>query len=216
MKPQPYTHPGKMRARAAAAAALAIATALAGGCLFQPRDAGDPGEAPPIDFVQPTSPEIVLTNVKNALEARYIPFYQQSYSKGQIEMEMDPGEAGALGIGENPFPTWTPESEARRMRSVLNSMSAETELEVIWVDFENVADKWRTVGDEEYYEGLEYRLVFVEGVKRVVYEGRVDLYLKQEGSQYSIWKWIDTQQSQEYHTWCYLRLYQEWDHAFQG
>ncbi len=216
MPTPPSNQPGRTRSRAAALVGLAVAAALAGGCLFQPREAGDPGEAPPIDFIPPTSPEIVLTNIKSSLEARYVPFYQKSFLQGAIEMLMDPGEAGALGLGENPFPNWTPESEARRMRSVLNSMSAETTLEVIWVDFENVMDKWRSTGDDEYFEDLEYRLLFAEGTKRVTYEGRVDLHLRQDGGQYFVWKWVDTQQTQEYHTWCYLRQYQQWDHAYEG
>jgi hypothetical protein len=198
---------GQSWPRLAAAMGIVWVAAAAGGCLFQPREAGPPGEKPPVRRIQFTDPESVLTQVEITLEAKYVPFYQDCFFEQEVLMEMDPGEAGGLSISLPAFPDWTRQAEAGRMRDVLSSMGTDRQLDVIWGDTEG---KWRT-GD--YYEGLEYTLVFTQGVEAVTYEGRVDLYYKQVGGLYYIWRWVDTQQTQDFHTWCYLRYYGEWNHA---
>ncbi len=194
----------------AAALALAAAAAVAGGCLFTPREAEEPGKPPPVEFEQPIAPEIALSNIEKTLEAKYIPHYENSFYEEEVLMEMDPGEFNVAGVTTNPFPDWTRGDEADRMRQVISSMDENTELDVIWDD--DPASKWRS--GEDFYEDLEYRLVFSKGGMQMrVYEGRVNLYFKQEGTNYYIWRWNDEQASEEHRTWCYLRHVQKWDYV---
>lgn len=195
-----------IRPSAALALAAAVAAVAAGGCLFDPREAEQPEAPPPVPWVQPTAPEIALTNIENGMENKYLPHYENSFYELELAMEMDPAEYSSAGVNDNPFVDWSRTQEGDRMGQVFFSMGEETELDVIWGDTEG---KWR----DEYYEDLDYTLVFTEDAKEIVYSGRVNLYFVQEGGLYHIWKWIDEQDTQDTHTWCYLRHVQKWDYT---
>ncbi len=191
-----------------AAVALALAATTVGGCLFQPRDAEPPGEKPPVPFVQPTAPEIALANMKKSLEAKYVLNYKNSFGEGELLMEMDPGEYVIAG-GENPFSSWTREQEAERMQAVISSMGETTELVITWDP--DYLSKWRS-GDN-FYEDLEYQLVFTDGQVVRSYAGRVNLYFEQVGANYYVVRWNDEIASGSTRTWCALRYAGQWNPA---
>jgi hypothetical protein len=179
-------------------AALALAVGLLGaGCLFQPREPGDPIIGGEVVWVPPATLGNALGNMKRALDNKKLDNYGKSFSPLAFEMVLDPADEAELG--QNEFTTWSAGQEEQRMSGILSSAAAT--LTVYWVPRDSL-DLQQT----RYYEDLNYRLEFRGPSATVEYSGRVDLYFQDDGT--GLWfitRWVDKRDGSSNRTWGWLR-----------
>jgi len=189
----------RARARGWCAGALGlILVALAGGCLFQPREAEDPTQVTGPIWVPPQYLGNALGNMKRSLESKVLTNYERSFSETGLLMELDPSDLSDLG--ENPFDPWSKTQEGARMTGILNGTTAT--LGVTWT----VGDSLDESSSVRYYRDLRYRLTFTKGGISVVYSGLADLYFTDDGTgSWYITRWVDKRDGTANRTWGWLR-----------
>ncbi len=167
-------------------------------CLFSPRETGHGGGGG--IYIPQTEPEIGLTNIKAGLEIYEMSTYGRAFAEDQIKMEF-----AEIGVGDpSLFDNWNNTQEEALMTSILVGNSSTVEIH--WQD--PIPPLAVQEVDEKYYEDLEYRVVVTNSGAERVFEGKVDLWFKEQSD--GLWlinKWIDKEADTSInHTWGWLRL----------
>lgn len=175
-----------------------VLVVLAGGCIFEPREAQDPTQVSGPPWVPPLYLGNALGNMKRSLESKVLTNYGRAFSGTSLLMELDPSDLSDLG--ENLFDPWSASQEEARMTGILNGTTAT--LSVTWT----VGDSLDESSSERYYRDLRYRLTFTRSGISVVYSGMVDLYFTDDGTgSWYVTKWVDKRDGSANRTWGWLR-----------
>ena len=187
-------------------AALAMAGLLGAGCIFDPREAGDPGGGgESVRWVDPTTLGDALGNMERALEAKQLSNYGRSFNEGgPFELVFDVTDEAELG-DLSLFTNWTGEQEEQRMAGIIDASGEATEVDVEWL-FTAETDSIDESVSERYYQDLGYSLVFTKPGAEATYSGTVDLWFEDNGS--GLWyisRWVDKRTHPTNNTWGWLR-----------
>jgi len=171
---------------------------LISGCIFSTRESEDPTGAQ-VPQRNPTSPDSVLYNIREAMKAKSAPIYVQSIAETLLVV---PSAADIPLINDpNRFTNWTRDDELDAFTSIFADKQQANV--VVTMTFGNIEPP-QGIGDEVYYEDLSYQLKFTRGAADTTISGRVDLYLKQTGGRYHVTRWIDIRDSDNA-TMCLIR-----------
>lgn len=185
---------------------LTLAATFQTGCLFDPREAGDPGTGGEgVRWVDPTTLGDALGNMERALEAKQLSNYGRSFNEGgpfELVFDVtDEAELGDLSLFEN----WTGEKEEQRMDGIIDAAGEATEVDVEWL-FTAETDSIDESVSQRYYKDLGYSLTFTRSGAEATYSGSVDLWFEDNGS--GLWyisRWVDKRTHPTNNTWGWLR-----------
>jgi hypothetical protein len=162
---------------------------LASGCIFTPRDAAQPDENS-VEWIRPIEPGNVLANMRAALEAQQRTNYENSLSAafvfhplGRDAVDAPPGYYVDFG----------------RTRELAAIDKLYLQAETLSLDWNYDANTDLTEsGDSAYIQLDDYQLtVLYTTGDEVLYEGEVRLTLADEGGQWQLVIWDESESSAE-------------------
>jgi hypothetical protein len=166
--------------------ALVLVAASGMGCIFDTRTPDPPGD-PPIPWINPTEPRLVLENIKVTLNRKSASNYTRSLSD-DFAFEPDVTDAGT--VGESFFAGWNKDREGAAFSQIVNSAGT---INFIWTpkgDPLSVPDK----PEDKYYENIVYSMQFAKTQPEpgnITFSGKADLYLRETGGVWAVYKWVD-------------------------
>jgi len=177
-------------------AAICLLAGLLGltGCLFEPREAQQPGGGS--NWISPDQPDKVFTNMITGLEGLSGGNYEKSIGE-EFEFIALPGDLANFPSGE--LDNWTREVEIDAMRKLLGQSST------IVLDFTGVTPI-SSSGDVSQYRA-DYTLTVTyssDPANPEVYQGKAHFDFKLGSKGYVLIKWEDIEVL-EGATWGYLR-----------
>lgn len=110
------------------------------------------------------------------------------------------------GVDETEFNSAFPGGYGRTQEEVQHEA-------ILGRDDETVTVTWTPQGDlrdesasERYYEDLIYRVAFQKGGQTIVFSGTCDLYFRDTGGLWEVYRWIDNDDGSGNETWTKLRI----------
>ena len=166
---------------------------LIAGCgIFDLRDPEEPTGVE-VDYRTPVYPYMALKNLEVATEARYAGNFERAYTEDYIFrfFELDAGSDS----------TWNLDRDIQALTSLFEG--APEEVDLTWT----VEDS--AYQGEDFYNGNHgYRLVFrLSAADSVLVGGKCFLYLRNDGTQWLIYRWADIYDGTAEKTWGYARLH---------
>lgn len=158
------------------------------GCLFETRTPEKPLDVD-VDWIQPFQPENVLTNMKDALEAKYRTNYDDSLHEDFV---FYPSNSDVLYMDQQPngegyFDNW---DKARELNTITTLFTRVASLDVEW-NYDN--DDLQQVGDSAtfYLESYVLTVIYDDSDEAVIYTGYAELKLVRE-SEWRLVSWNES------------------------
>jgi len=164
---------------------------VSAGCgLFDLREPEKPSTNN-VPFEIPTSPHIVLRNLKVSAKAKSAINFQRSITTDYV-WRFDPFDVVSDSI-------WAGDRDLAALDLMFKNAG---DVDLVWAPSDS--GPW---ADGRYYGNLGYRLVFRRSVlDSVVFRGNCTIYLRLVGSQWTIYRWADLNDGTDASTWGYGKL----------
>jgi hypothetical protein len=172
---------------------LALLAVFVAGCgIFDLRDPEDPTGVE-VEYRVPVYPYMALRNLEAAAEARYAGNFQRACTEDYKFRFFD------LDVISDT--TWSLDRDMQALTTLFQA--APEEVDLTWTVEDSVPG-----GEDFYYANLGYRLVFRRGeADTVLVGGKCFLYLRNDGTQWLIYRWADIDDGTAEKTWGYARLH---------
>ena len=160
---------------------------LAGGCLFTPRSPEQPGSGQiQVPWVNPTSAAILLQNIQVTFGYKSVDNYTRSLAD---DYTFVPDPADVSQSNDPVF--WQNFGKQQEVVAFTNILKV--------AEGETVTFTWGTVGDplgtstngEYYFKDQPYQLKVNRGAPDTVFSGKADIYVRDTGSLFYLFKWVD-------------------------
>ncbi|MFQ5511236.1 MAG: hypothetical protein ACE5EO_05250 [Candidatus Krumholzibacteriia bacterium] len=192
---------GKRRAillcSAAMRGALAVTLGLTAGCLFDTRDAEDPG-GNTSSWEVPTVPSRVFLNMESGLEERTGVNYERSLHDVFTFVPLPEDAANPTLAGK--FDNWTADVE----KTVVNRLTSESSsIEVSFTNREQIRDQ-NPFADFR----MDYELIVASNTlppDTVIYRGKAQLDMQQGSKGWQLVRWEDIERVSGFASWGFLR-----------
>jgi stringent starvation protein B len=167
-----------------------LAAALAGGCgLFEPRDPEEPNQSS-LNFRPPTDPDIVITNLRSAIEQKSVANYTACFadaSRGAPPFVFIPS-ADAAAIYGATLGSWTLQEEQEYFQNIIARSNQQANATLA------LTLKTTTVSSDSVVSAYDYVLVFEHndtGFPKTA-RGSLQLTLREDASNFwMIQRWVD-------------------------
>jgi len=187
-----------------AAFLILVAVFLEGGCVFSPREPDGPPEGGQTEWETPITTEIVLRNLKAAIEGESISNYLDCYTD-DFTFIVDPQDYLDAGQeAEQRYGDWTKDVEQQATNNIF------AQWQDIEVTFENFEPPDESLDETYRQEDYVLSLVTLGSVPNltVIYRGRALLWMRRSDTgRWAIFRWEDqrTESTGAAQTWGVLR-----------
>jgi len=169
---------------------MLIVAALAGGCgLFDPRDPEEPSQSS-LNFLPPTDPNVVITNLQSAIEQKSVANYAACFSDASRGMQpfVFIPSADAAAIYGSVLGSWTLQEEQAYFQNIIARSTQQANATLA------LTLKTTTVWSDSVVSAYDYVLVFEHndpGFPKTA-RGSLQFTLREDASNFwSIQRWVD-------------------------
>jgi hypothetical protein len=172
---------------------LAVLALFVAGCgIFDLRDPEEPAGSE-VEYKVPVYPYMALRNLELAAEARYAGNFERACTEDYTFRFFD-----LDAISDS---TWDLNRDIQALTTLFQA--APEQVDLTWTVTDSVPG-----GEDFYYGNLGYRLAFARGeADTVLVGGKCFLYLRNDGTQWLIYRWADIDDGTAEKTWGYARLH---------